>query len=758
MLVTSCRALVAAALIVAHTARAQNPSADFEAPSVEVVGTTPLPGLGTPVREVPANVQAKTGADIETQHTSNISEFLYGNLGSVTVTDGAVNPFQPDISFRGMTASPLLGTPQGLSVFLDGVRINEPFGDVVNWDLVPQNAISTINLVPGSNPVFGLNTLGGALSINTKSGFQYPGGSVSLEGGSWGRKTGEFEYGGHGEKNDVFVSGTWFDEDGWRDHSPSRVRQIFGKVGHQDADTDVDVSLLVADNSLQGTQGLPVSMLNNRAQAYTWPDITDNQLFFLNGRASHFIDEKTLIAGNAYLRRLDSNGFNSNVNDNFQLNEDCQGNAAAATPQACNVRSNSDTTGFGGTLQLSLLDDLFSRKNSFTAGLSADLGRTTFTQTIENAMFTADRFSAGDGILTAFTDAYTTNDYYGIYATDTHSLSDKWVLTLSGRYNWARVRIEDRSGMQSALNGDHIYQRFNPAIGLNFNPTERLTTYASYNEGTRVPTPVELTCADPNAPCRLPNAFLADPALKQVVAKTVELGARGSTSGAFGWSTALYNTNLDDDIQFISAGSGSSNAGFFQNVGNTRRRGVELGGHAQIGALRLLANYSYVEATFRSSFTVHSPNNSTAGANGNIQVSPGDRIPGIPAQAVKLRAEYSFNRSVLVGASVNYFSDQYARGDENNQDRNGKVPGYTLINLDASYQATRALQLFGRVQNLFDRNYETFGLLGENDFVTGSFNPAAGRSEPFFSPGAPRAFWIGLRYEFDKPKGAGKSD
>ncbi|HZP93975.1 MAG TPA: TonB-dependent receptor [Burkholderiales bacterium] len=274
----------------------------------------------------------------------------------------------------------------------------------------------------------------------------------------------------------------------------------------------------------------------------------------------------------------------------------------------------------------------------------------------------------------------------------------------------------------------------------------------------RLPTPVELTCADPNAPCQLPNAFLADPALKQVVGKTVELGARGDTSDAFTWNAALFNTNLDDDIQFISAGSGASNAGFFQNGGKTRRRGVELGGHAQIGAFRLLANYSYVEAAFLSSFTVNSPNNSSADANGTIQVSPGDRIPGIPAQAVELHAEYSFRQTLMVGVNVNHLSDQYARGDENNQDRNGKVPGYTLVNLDASYQATRAPRLFGRVQNLFDRDYEAFGLLGENDFVTGSFTPTAGRPEPFFAVGAPRGFWIGLRYEFDKPKGAAKTD
>ncbi|HUU72791.1 MAG TPA: Plug domain-containing protein, partial [Burkholderiales bacterium] len=202
---------------------AEEPISELETATVEVIGTTPLPGLGTPVDQIPANVQVKTGEEIETQKSTNVGEFLEQNLTSVTVNNGQNNPFQPDVSFRGLTASPLLGTPQGLSVFMDGVRINEPFGDTINWDFVPQNAVSTINLIPGSNPVFGLNTLGGALSINTKSGFQYPGGSVTALGGSWGRKSAQVEYGGHGEKNDWYIAGTLFDEDGWRDYSPSEV-------------------------------------------------------------------------------------------------------------------------------------------------------------------------------------------------------------------------------------------------------------------------------------------------------------------------------------------------------------------------------------------------------------------------------------------------------------------------------------------------------------------------------------------------------
>jgi outer membrane receptor protein involved in Fe transport len=740
---------------------AQNPATQLEAPTVEVVGTTPLPGLGTPISQVPANVQATTGAEVQKQAPANLAEYLDNNLNSVTVNHGQNNPFQPDVNFRGLTASPLLGTPQGLSVFMDGVRINEPFGDVVNWDFVPQNAISTINLIPGSNPVFGLNTLGGALSINTKSGFQYPGGSLSLQGGSWGRKSAEIEYGGHRDKNDWFVAGTWFDEDGWRDFSPSEVRQLFAKFGREQGETDFDLSITLADNDLQGTQALPLSFLDNRKQAYTWPDQNQNQLLFLNARANHFLRDDLLLGANLYLRKYKNKNFSSNVNDNYDdtgmAGEDCEGAPAGGTgPEACNDRSKIETTGFGGTLQLSFLQALAGRKNQLTLGVSADLGDSEFEQSVEDANFTPDRGTVGTGTIFDDTEVQTHNAYYGLYFTDTFSVRDNLHLTLSGRYNYAKVKIEDQTGAAPELNGDHTFTRFNPAAGLNYNPSPSLTTYVSYSEGMRAPTPIELTCADPTTPCRLPNNFLADPPLEKVVSKTLETGARGKVSERLGWSLGLYNTDLNDDIQFISAGAGAINAGFFQNVGKTRRRGAEAGLQLAAGPWTFLANYSFVRATFESSFLVTSPSNSSAadldgdGEVDDIQVSPGNRIPGIPEHAFKLRAEYSLFEKLAVGANLNYFSSQYARGDENNQDVHGRIPGYSLVNLDARYQASNQLQVFARIQNVFDRKYETLGVLGENVFPGGVFDPANEVDEQFRSVGAPRAAWIGLKYQFAK--------
>src|SRR2546425_10822995 len=258
---------------------AENPAEQLETPAVEVIGVTPLPGFGVPAAQVPANVQAVTGADIMRQHPLNLSEFMSQRLSGVNVNENQSNPFQPDISYRGFAASPLLGTPQGISVYQDGVRINEPFGDTVNWDLIPTSAISTINLIPGSNPLFGLNTLGGALSIRTKSGAQYPGTAATLYGGSFGRRSVDAQHGGTSGEFDYFASASAFREDGWRAQSPSGVRPVFFKVGWGDGTTRRGFRLNHGDTDLNGNGLLPQSMLRaDPKQAYTLSDNTRNRM------------------------------------------------------------------------------------------------------------------------------------------------------------------------------------------------------------------------------------------------------------------------------------------------------------------------------------------------------------------------------------------------------------------------------------------------------------------------------------------------
>lgn len=741
---------ILAAYAMPQMAFAENKAEALELSKVEVVGTTPLPSIGTPINQVPSNVQTGSSKSIDQQQSLDLSEYLDNNLGSVNTSNSVANPYQADVQFRGFTASPLLGTPQGLSVYLDGVRVNEAFGDIVNWDLIPANAIANINLIPGSNPLFGLNTLGGALAVHTKSGTEFPGVKATVYGGSWARRAFEFEAGGvDKEKNlDYFVAGNIFKENGWREHSSSDVKQIFGKVGWQNDTSDLDLSIALADTMMEGTQAVPLSTYSNPKQAYTYPDSIGNQMVMLNLKGSHFLTDDKLVAGNVYYRKNRSKGFNSNAN-------------STAAADSSNVSSTTDQDGFGGALQFTLLGNLAGYKNQFTVGASADFGRTNFNSdslqaTVVGNQTVTDTPELANGIVRL----KTRNDYYGLYATDMFSFNDKLHMTLSGRYNVAKINLAgysdniDNTVTPAAhsvgdLNGNHHYNRFNPAIGFNYNPSNSIGFYGGYNEGMRAATPVELSCADSTRPCALPNAFAADPHLEKVVAKTWEGGVRGKLADNASWNAALYSTENSNDIQFIS--TGATGFGYFNNVGQTRRRGIELGFSGKFDALILSANYGFVDATYQSDFTVGSPSNTTATA-GIINVSKGDKIPGIARHTLKLRAAYDVTPSWNIGTNVVVSAGQFARGDENNQDVNGKVPGYAVVHLDTHYSLNDNWKMFAKVNNVFDTQYATFGVLGGNIFnLDGGGNPI---NEQFRSPAAPRAAWVGLTYEFGRSKTA----
>lgn len=754
---------VAGVVCVWQPVHAANQAEVLETGTIDVVGTTPLPSIGTPINEVPANVQTASSKAISEQRNLGVSEFIDSNLGSVSTNNTVANPYQADVSFRGFTASPILGTPQGMSVFFDGVRINEPFGDIVNWDIIPSNAIASINLIPGSNPLFGLNTLGGALSVHSKSGSEFPGVSVTAYGGSWGRRALEVEAGGaNADKSvDYFVAGNTFKEDGWRDHSKSEVDQLFGKVGWQDDKNDLDLSFMFADTDLEGTQALPRSMMNHPEQAYSWPDSIGNNLAMINLKGSHFITDDKLVAGNVYFRHNRITGFNSNLNDNFNPNPGPNRDLT----QAFNITSTTNQDGFGGTLQLTLLGDLAGHKNQFTGGFSVDMGRTDFSSDTQDAVVSTDRETVGSGAFAPTVRLNTRNDYYGIYATDTFSLNDQLHLTLSGRYNVAKIKLAgfsvDSAGTND-LSGNHTYNRFNPAIGFNYNPSKFLGFYGSYNEGLRAATPVELSCADPNHPCALPNAFASDPSLKPVVSRTWEGGARGKLTEFLNWNASVYRTENSDDIIFIA--QGASTNGYFNNIGKTLRQGLEMGLNGKLDRFSFAANYGFIDATFRTPFTEQSASNSSAN-NGLINVSKGDRIPGIPRHTLKVRLGYEMTPSWTVGSNIITASGQFARGDENNLDVNGKVPGYAVVNLDTHYALNDDWKLFAKVNNIFDKDYATFGVLGANAFASGVYNASVAadtwQKEQFLSPAAPRAVWVGVTYEFGRSKGAastGKPD
>lgn len=761
---------------------------------VEVISTTPLQGIGLPLEQIPANIQTIKADDLEKQKSLSIADHINQNLTGVSVNDTQNNPYQPDVNFHGYSASPLLGTPQGLSIFVDGVRVNEPFGDVVNWDLIPTNSINSISLIPGSNPLFGLNTLGGALSVQTKSGRTNPGGAVEAYMGSWGRKAGSAEFGGVTKDGaiDYFISGNVFSEDGWRDFSPSDVGQLFGKVGWQNETTALNLSYTGADNKLIGNGLAPDDFLQNqdRESILTRPDITDNKLSFFNLNWSHFFNDNTQLSGNTYYRYGRTSTLNGDGNDDFDEDDNVGGGDGVdagelATANAnCLVdggvngseeecsgainRTSSNRKGYGFNVQMTFNQDFLQLKNQFIAGVGYDYGRTNFKQSTEFGLVNATRGIDGVGIFgdEAEVDLHGVSKTSSIFATDTLSLNPEWHLTLSGRYNHTKVENKDKlnpipdpdPALNTSLTSEQSYNRFNPAIGVNYVPSKALTAYASYNEGSRAPTAIELGCANPNQPCRLPNAFAGDPPLDQVVAKTFEGGLRGKFNQTMGWSLSAYRAQNSDDIQFIS--STTTGAGFFDNVGKTRRAGLDAAVNGQFDKFSWNVGYSFVRATYQSDFSIVSEVNSSA-VGDEIQVKKGDYIPGIPKHQLKLRVAYDVTPAWIVGSNIFAFSDQYSRGNENNdhEGKGAKVGGYTVVNFDTRYNFNNGWQLFAKLNNVFDKEYNNGGLLGEHRFdsTTGQFTGNEVLT-PFFAPGTPRAGWVGLRYEFGGKKSTASFD
>jgi len=728
--------------------------------TVEVIGSTPLAGIGVQRLHVPANVQTVSGKQLEEQESLNLPEFMARQLPSVNVNEIQGNPYQQNINYRGFTASPLLGTPQGMSIYLDGVRINEPFGDTVNWELLPNSAIAGMDLIPGSNPAFGLNTLGGAIAIRTKDGFSHAGNKLELSGGSFGRSNVEFEHGGHRGPVGWYVAGDWFREDGWRDFSHSDAKQLFGKLSFRNAVGELDLSLTHAVTRMTGNGLLPESMLAaRRDQIFTQPDITRNNLtqVALNGRL--WLNDTQSLSGNVYFRHNRTRTLNGDLNDEFAGGPF---DGISDDESAANNRTRTTQRGTGASGQWNLTTE----RQQLGVGGSIDYARMHFSQTQEIGVIDASRGVAptADPVLENALRGTTRTS--SIFITDTLTLAKNLHLTAAARYNTSRVTTRDEINLTPPnLDGDHSYHKLNPALGLSWQVVPALNAYAGFSQGNRIPTPIELGCADPANPCTLPNSMASDPYLKQVVARTLEAGLRGKVAGDINWNAGVYRTMSTDDILFVGT---SHSAGYFTNYGKTQRQGVELGLNGSQHRVDWQINYSYLQATFRSDACLLAANNSTAGtsaacpASDEIQVSKGDQIPGMPNHSLKLGLSWRALDWLRVGGNVQAFSSQYARGNENNQHQagtvggetflgDGKIPGYAILNLNAEASLGGGWQVFAKINNVFDKHYATAAALAVNPFDgAGSFqnNSAAWGHETFVAPGAPRSAWAGVRYSF----------
>ncbi|MDC0877716.1 TonB-dependent receptor [Methylophilaceae bacterium] len=716
---------------------------------IDVYTNTPLPSIGLPINMVPSSIQTVNGQEINQQAGVSVADYMVNNLQGVTVNEVGGNPYQLEINFRGYNATPISGNPQGLSVYVDGVRMNQPFSNTVLWDLIPNFSIESMQMVAGSNPVYGLNTLGGAISMQTKSGRTFNKKAIDFSAGSWGRQTSLMEAGGISEDGsyDYYIGYQHFTEDGWRDYSPSHVNQLFTKVGWESDTSRYEVSYSGAHNLLIGNGLTPKDLLGSDLEGiHTLEDETKNNYGKLVLSATEYWDDATMFSGNAYWLRSDRKTGNGDLNDEYANPGDDEGvqNATGTKQDA-----------YGANGQITFDQDWLGRRNQLIVGVALESSIIKFAQTEqEQATLLANGFFGGAlGDVEQTTGLTGKTKSAGLFATNTHSLNDRWDINTAARYNFIQVNNEDTfnpAGGATSLTGNAHYERINPSVGLTFHPNDNYTTYASYSESNRAPTSIELGCSNEAQPCNLPTQMADDPPLEMVVAKTVEFGARGKIANNMSWNAAIYSGKNQDDILFVYANA-SNGLGYFTNVDETTREGIDLGFSGQFDDLSLEVNYGFVMARYGSDFTIANEVNTSSDGDA-IQIKDGDYLPNIPKHHMKIRANYRINPSWFVGATVSAFSKSYMMGNENqghdaSQGIQGETPGYAVMNLDSQYYIGENWQLSLKAINIFDNEYYTGGRLAETRVQTDrSFGNE--REVASLIPGAPRAAWLGLRYEF----------
>lgn len=763
-----------AALAAVQPAHGQAVPADAATPivSVVIVARASQAGAGIERDALPYAVQLADSRAIARAQSDSLADFMARNLNGVNLNDISGNPFQGDLLFRGQRASPVLGSAQGISVYLDGVRVNEPFGDVVNWDMLPEAAIDTVMLVPGSNPLYGLNTLGGAVALTTKSGLQHPGTDAALSSTDAGRRRLELAYGVVTEERwHAFVAATVVDDAGWRAQSASRLANMLLKFGRSDGDTTWHASVLGGASRLRGNGLLPDAMADaDRRAAYTYPDETRNRLLQGSVQLNHHFGAQASLAATAYARSSRRDTVNGDLSDDYvDYARECASGFAAdgsAHDAACGMTAaggtalhpaalNSTSTrqhsqGTSAQLSFSL------RRHRLDAGLTFDRSSVAFAQFEQAAHLTPQRAVQADASedRLASSSVIGTSRAVGVFVADSWALAPATHLSASVRYGHAQVRNVLTNDGLAQPRESFGYGKLNPSLGVSHATGSGLTLFANLAQGNRVPTVIELGCADPAQPCRLPVGLQSDPYLRQVVARTAEAGGRWQQGDA-SVSASFYRTVNHDDILFMSAGT--SQHGYFANFDRTLRQGVDASASWRVRGLTAQLGYSLLDARYAAAGHLFT------GVR-DVLVAPGSRIAGLPRHTFKLNLDWKAGARLNVGADLLAVSDMVSQGNEDGlradpvagepaRTADWRIRGHALLNLRASYRPAAQWEWFARVTNVFDRHYQSFGAVALDMFPGGQLAqahraPAEVAPARFVAPGAPRSVAAGLRYRF----------
>jgi len=778
------------------------PIAAIAQPAVEqvvVYGTLDGGGIGLARDKVAGSLQSLSADQIGAGHGATVLNALGNQAAGVNLSDLQGNGLFQDLRFHGFEASPLQGVAQGLAVYQNGMRLNEAFGDTVNWEAIPQTAIARLD-VWSANPVFGLNALGGAVNMVMKNGFTWSGTELSAQGGSFGHGMATAQIGRTDGDLAFYGAAEGVTDGGWRLHSGSGLARVYGDFGWRSGDSEFHLVAAASQSGLGVIGPTPIEAVARNSQSvFTWPQTTQNRIasLTLTGKSklgAHWQLETALYTRTLRQRHVDGNdgdfescSSKSSFGGKLCLQDDAFTRPTPFTGAAAlNFRNQftildqngnpipfsataiygtvdrtfTDTGSLGATLQVTSDARLFGLGNYLTIGGSLDHSAIGFRSNSTLGRIFPDLSVAVDPSLPGSGSSIRTNGnlgyapvslkgttaYYGFYIVDALDLTPDLTVTAGLRANIADIATVDRSGTAPELTGSHGYAHVNPMAGITYKLADAVTLFGGYSQANRAPTPLELDCADATRPCLLEGSLVADPALKQVVAHTGEVGLRGRMAGmggAFSWNASLFRTDSDNDI--VALASTIQGRGYFTNVAATRRQGMDLTGRFTAESWSTYVGYSFLDATYQFSGTLASPNNPAADAAGNVAVAPGRHIPLNPANSVKAGGEWEMLPGLMLGAELVFTGSQYYDCDHANQ--NAKLPGFATVGLHGSYEVGGGWQVFGVVDNLFDSHAVGYGTYFDPGSTAGLYNPSL--SDPrMITRLQPISFQLGARAKF----------
>lgn len=634
---------------------------------------------------------------------------VLASLPGVSISNDQGTAAQPTLELRGFTLSPVVGVPAGVSVFLDGVRMNEPDAQEVNLDLLPIGATDHAELVRGPSALFGKNSLAGAINFVTRRGSATPTANLSLSTGSYGEREVRASASGARGGFDGFVMAQGSEETGYRALDVARTRQLFVTGGHRDDRTDVALSLLLAQDHIQEAGSLPERWLPaGQRLNYTGGDFFRPRLTQLSARGTHRLSWGELHA-NAFARRNAFEQYNVNVSD---ANTDAQ------------VVNSS----LGATAELEIPLTLATRPLTLSVGAEGAHTNVRY-HLFAQATPVAPIPGACESATGLCEDAHVGGDDAAAFAQALWDLTARFSVQLSARGDWTRVPFRDLR--DPANNGTSTFQELSPKLGATYFFTPALRAYVSTGSAFRAPAALELACASPEAPCPLPFSLGADPPLRPVVAWSSETGLDWSPRAGASITLSAYHTSVHDEIAFVTSATA---AGYFRNIARTSRTGIETTfAWPLVAGLRTFGSYTLLDAAYESTATLASA------LEGNI-VHPGDYFPLTPRHraALGLGDTHVWRSTVLDGTlGARAVSSSYFRGDEAN--RMKPLPGYLVADLRLSLTRGHVTTRLD-IDNLLDRRYSIYGVYGDNPKgALGGPAPAEAPVERFVTPAYPRS-------------------